>query len=582
MNSKSTEIKGLIYESFVNLALEKITNHTVEWHPKLKGLISEQDFALFKERKLILVVGVTYWGSHEAAKMKFWRIHEDIYEVFEEYSEAIFLHILFEKNLASDDNLVDLINEMCAFASIYEDNSNCIKTLKSYVSEDEKILSFGSGKSAISFASKSLELEDEKFRLAILDLSNIIQKIINSHSKNPELLQILSISSNAGILSKNFHVCEIRETFFKPALIALLNIGVRNINNVFDVYEDGGCKPNSLRELGLLKKLDLLNIKTSLTKDVELNENLKQLLKMGRKWCIDQLYIIDNALQNTHNSASSLYEHYRDITNDELVSKRIKLLTFAKDEDSLREVLLNDQDGRLRCWPLDYFVIIQRDHTKGKKYGFKKLSSELNIPYIGGISPLSKFASGNVNSLSKSEISLLCNTMCKYIKGWEYIKLSIDTIQKDRRITLMKKLSVLDLVVGSYLSKQLPSEVNIQENFSVRHPLAHKIKNKNAGRTDFNFKISWGNRQVYLFVVSTYEATHKHKEVSGRLRAAWGSGLDYHQSKCLLLVDGNFLIESTDERVKMLASAGWNGAFYFDELNSLVNYISNFLFDSNS
>src|SRR4051794_25382305 len=96
MCNVETESKGLVYEAFVNAALERLYPGRVRPHPFLPGVLADQDAAVEGSDGIEFVVGVTHWGSHETAKMKFWRIQEDVFEVHERYPRKPFVHVLFE------------------------------------------------------------------------------------------------------------------------------------------------------------------------------------------------------------------------------------------------------------------------------------------------------------------------------------------------------------------------------------------------------------------------------------------------------------------------------------------------------
>ena len=133
------------------------------------------------------------------------------------------------------------------------------------------------------------------------------------------------------------------------------------------------------------------------------------------------------------------------------------------------------------------------------------------------------------------------------------------------------------MLLQQYLSENFPVDASIGKK-RVRHPATDAAKNRSAGATDFNLKIEWKNKRVWIFVAATYETTHKHKELSGRLRGAKAAGDVGSNDLAVILADGNLLFASSRaERIKMMSDAGWGGAYYLNELEQLGNDISSFL-----
>src|SRR5262249_19238340 len=150
MSNTETEAKGLLYEGFVDCALERLYPGRVEWHPYLGGVIAGQDFVVRKRGKPWLVLGVTYWGSHETAKMKLWRIHEDVFEIYEVYPRAAFVHVLFEQG--TEAGLARLVAALCGGAAVSQEDCGAIKELQSSAISDREVRTFGRGEDEIRAA----------------------------------------------------------------------------------------------------------------------------------------------------------------------------------------------------------------------------------------------------------------------------------------------------------------------------------------------------------------------------------------------------------------------------------------------
>jgi hypothetical protein len=569
MPATKSEAKGLIYEAFVALAIEKSSLGTFVLHPPLVSVPSEQDLAIMRKSKILAILGVTFWGSHEAAKMKFWRIHEDVFEVFCADSSIVSGHVLFERNPDSDESMCSLVRELCGGFSVDSSNCNAIAILQEYVASDAHIRQFGKGEQAVLEACRSLFSSDTRFRNAIESLSRAIETSFTVHRRDDSLLNVLRAAQRPISQNRSFQCTGSRETYFKPALLALLSVA-SVLDSVFHEYNTGGIQ--ALARPGLLKDTGLISLR-GIRQEVVLSLPLKQLLDMGGDWCKRQLAALGAALRDSSHPAHAMYEHYRDMIDGKLVADRVAKLTHANTAKQFRDLLVRRNEGESRCWPLDYFMAIQREHVPAGKFGFQRLSDELGVKYIGGISSLPRFAAGDLSALSDDKVRLLSQIMAGYSKKWKAAKTSAGVVQEDRRVTLMKKLPVLEIMVSHSIKESLP-KAQISENVVAKHPMSDRVDNKNAGSTQFNFRIDANNKRSWIFIVSAYEATHKHKEVSGRLRAAYASAVVAPADLKLLLVDGLFFAANGyQKRCEILHSAGWDGAFYFDEMDELITAI---------
>jgi glutamine phosphoribosylpyrophosphate amidotransferase len=79
--------------------------------------------------------------------------------------------------------------------------------------------------------------------------------------------------------------------------------------------------------------------------------------------------------------------------------------------------------------------------------------------------------------------------------------------------------------------------------------------------------------------VSAYDTSHKHKEVSGRIRTTKLSN-EYPNSsdnKHILVIDGTILGNAPESIVKMMYQAGWDEIYYADELDEMASDIAIYL-----
>jgi hypothetical protein len=566
MSVTETEAKGLLYEGFVDCALERLYPGRVEWHPHLGGVIAEQDFVVRKGEKLWLVVGVTHWGSHETAKMKLWRIHEDVFEVHQAYPEAIFVHILFEQR--TEASLAQLVAALCGGAAVSEKDCAALAALQSYAGSDAEVRSFGRGQDAVRTACRERSATDPRFRAAIDGLARAITAAVARHQRSPQLKQFLASARKPAGKTAPFEFSGPRRTHVKEALLALLQLGSAGVREVFACHARG--RLDALARLAALREHKLLNTANGILPMPA--PALAQLLALGQEWVQAQLTLLERALRDPAHRAYAYLDHYRDMTDRAGCAARLARLCSCRTARDMAALLRARSGMHSRCWPLDYFLAVERRHHKGK-FGHTKLSTELGLKCIGGVSPLPRFAAGNLTRLDAAKVKHLARLMLARIAQWDPTRATADTIQADRRTTLLKKLPALEILVHEHLRRSLPGATVVCER-AVRHPLAVASAKPQAGTTEFNFQLTAGSRTALLFLVSSTEATHKHKELSGRLRAAWAAGLP-PDTRCLLLIDGNFLAGGdADLRQRMLGEAGWDRALYLDEMDRLTQRLA--------
>jgi hypothetical protein len=565
MSTTETEAKGLLYEGFVHFALERLYPGRVEWHPYLGGVIAAQDFVVRKGDKPWLVVGVTHWGSHETAKMKLWRIHEDVFEVYQAYPHALFAHVLFEQG--TEAGLARLVAALCGGAAVSQEECGAIPVLQTYAASDRAVRAFGRGRDEIRAGCRDHYARDLRFRKAINELAQAIAAAVARHRRGSLLKQFLASARRPPGKSTGFAFSGPRVTNFKAALVALLQLGSAGVREVFVHSARGG--PGGLVKMTALAESGLLSTDSGILPTP--TPALTQILVLGEEWAQRQLTLLERALRDPAHRAHPYQVHFCDVAEPCACAARLARLRACRTERDLTALLGDRADGRTRCWPLDYFLAIERKHHKGK-FGHTKLSAALGLKCIGGVSDLPLFARGDGTRLGEPGVKRLVALMWARMARWDPRNSTADVVRVDRRTTLLKKLPALEILVEDELRRSLPG-VEIVPDRPVRHPLAAALGNSRAGVTEFNFQLTAGGRTALLFIVSSWEATHKHKEVSGRLRAAWAAGLP-SDTRCCLLIDGNFLAGGdADLRQRMLSDAGWDGAFYFDELDRLATHL---------
>ncbi|TGE37199.1 hypothetical protein E4K67_15105 [Desulfosporosinus fructosivorans] len=574
MAGEESEKKGIIYEAFTLLAIEKQIGGPVLWDPNLSGVIADQDLAYSSEDDPKFVVGVTHWGSHEASNKKFWRANEDFFEVKCAFPNSSFVHVLYEKNINSDDALDNIIRKTCNGQALSIQNSVAIPKLQAYVSNKGKVKQFGSGKDNVLLICRALYNDNSEFRRLIDKLGEEISELIACDYEDDF---VNAFVKREGIrkhkrrgkitLSGN------RETYYKLGLLTLLKIDPNILNETIEAITRKEVKGLSTAVIEVLKAQGLIE-KARI--GVKIHPMLKDIASLGEGWYEEFKNVIARHVYSADSSLRHYIDHYSDVVDQDRRQYLLNYLINASSSDQLYKASLGVEPYTTkRVWVVDYFMSVKRQLTQGKKYGFKKLSQEMNLPYIGGISPLPSFASGNIESIDEPHKKRLFEYIFLSIKGWNLTEVSHELILKDRMTTLMKKFDVLEIMVlDSLLNKKIPNNY-IQASRGINHPLAGSSGNASAGRTDFNFCISNGLKSVLIFIVSAYDSSHKHKEISARLRwAQLSSDYPSGEVKHILVLDGTLLGSMPEPKLAMMFDAGWDEIYYPDELDSMVESVS--------
>lgn len=580
MPSDESEKKGRIYEAFVKLAYEKKYNRIILWEPDIPGVIANQDIVYPTTQSPETVIAVTYWGSHETANKKFWRTVEDRYEIYCAFPEAAFLSIVFEINAGSDAALDEILSDLCFGRALSERTSSSLSNLQKYVDSDEKVRSFGRGKDAVYASCVHLYTNDSIFRQLIDNLGEEINgKLSNGISDFEWCKQYLD--KEAELRSNRTSAIGIsgyRHTFYKKGLIQLLRFSNEEIALVLRLIEENKLSQLAEPLKDRLKEAKLITERT-IGHTIVPSDELSSIATIGGSGYsslsaqIAELVEIPTDLTDLWHYK----DHYRDITDS---NRRRSLFshfqTIQTAEDILQSIHGVGDIHTQRIWIVDYYLAIKRVLTKGK-YGFKKLSQELDLPYIGGISPLPQFVAGKDDEITSEKQQQLFEKIAEEILRIDFSSLSDQVIVHDRSVTLMKKFNILELLVINALLKAEIPEYMIHRNHDLKNILV-RDRNARAGTTEMNFVVAQGNRAAQIFIVSAYDASHKHKEVSGRARMFKQSAdLQYGEYTNIIVLDGTLLDETPEKKLKMMYESGWDAVYFADELDSMAQRIKAFL-----
>ena len=582
MPSDESEKKGRVYEAFVKLAVEKVINIRLCWEEDIPGVLANQDFSYPSSSHPELVIAVTYWGSHETANKKFWRTVEDRFEVYCAFPAASFLSIVFEKNKDSDDALDDILKNICLGKELSERYSSAILPLQEYVNSDEAVSSFGAGKEGVFSACERKYETEEEFRTLINilgeEIKQIIQQPITDYLRWVPLLEEESASQSRR--TNNLILSGCRNTYYKKGLIRLLQFSKDEVQIVLSAIEDGSWDAVDDSLIRRLISADLIK-KQAIGGRITVSNELRSISAIGStgygKLAEQVGQLVEG--QDPTSDFPAYLDHYNDITKS---SHREALFAYfcaiRSSEDIERSLHGVDGAETQRIWVVDYYLALKRAQVRGGKYGMKKLSQRLGIPYIGGISPLPSFVSGDLDAISCEKKQELFQYISEDITTFDFEKISPETIVHDRTITLMKKFNILELLTKNALLSARISPEWIKPNCNIRNPYAENTGNEYAGRTEFNYSITANGKAVYIFIVSAYDASHKHKEIAGRNRTMKVSpDINPGNNLSIVILDGTLLSETPEKKIKIMYKAGWDYLFYADELELMANTIYRFL-----
>lgn len=574
------EKKGKVYEAFVKIAVEHACKISLGWEVDIPRVIANQDFSFPERGAPSLVLAVTHWGSHEAANKKFWRTVEDRFEVYDSYPKAKFVSVLFEMPKDSDEALDELLRIVCNGRALSRVNSAAIIALQTYVDSDDKVKSFGRGKDAVLTTVVDMYDSNVAFRNAIANLGSELKGLINGSHKKYNFIQPLlkRVRSNSARRKEDAYISSFKNTYYKAGLIGTLFFDPTAMCNVFSALRAHNWRcvsPSLLRQLVSMKMVKISGIRRKVVPSKELislsQMSDKEYLKVRNQFCS----CVDDPTSSLH----FCKDHFLDLVDS---NRRGKLLKYLQEAKTLEELLAVETgiDGVVtqRVWIIDYFCAIKRNFVHAKEYGIRKLSNELGFEYTGGgvSSPIPVYAQGNLERISLKEKRRLFAHILQEKEKFDWSKVNGAMIAVDRMTTMKKKFDVIELLISNALAKSGIGAVT--PKFSVKNPVTASWVNAVAGITIYNFRLDGRNRAVLLFVVSSYDATHKHKELSGRVRLADVSGsLDGIPHKNIVVLDGTVFDSEPESKLKMLSKAGWDAVYYVDELGTMAQTVAQYL-----
>jgi hypothetical protein len=223
------------------------------------------------------------------------------------------------------------------------------------------------------------------------------------------------------------------------------------------------------------------------------------------------------------------------------------------------------------------------------RYSYDVLSRETNLPMIGGFSPIPMFIRGE-GDIPEDDLKKISEVLASHLAsiGLDVIEKNIDNIVRktcrQNLITLAKHRTINFLKLFTLLKlKEYGYEI-LQEAVPIRSCLSAYAGAK-TGTADsiYTFKIKKNNLNIIVDVIAAYEQTHKHKEMSARIRMSryqWNEKVKNFEEfkeidKWILVLDGPWeeLTGGKTKFFEMLYEAGWDIITYPDQLEDILNSI---------
>lgn len=603
MLRKYYELGGKLYEAVTACGLEDL-NAKYTWNPPLLLMHIVPDFVIPNEENPKKVILVTHSTSSFGTKMKFLRNIEELFEIKTRISPAcVALNIVYSSERGWKAQLLDI------FEKVFD--GNLIVFRKEYGAAFLNLLH-----KIVLKGMKDLSFEEAKTKVkeAIVNNSDL-KKVYQAHFLR-DLDKLLHSSLNEDLLllwkkeydrTSSAHEFEkrisIRDTFFKRGLLNTLFLTtdeLEYLSNWAKISEsqvmvlEGKLKEffPHLQDLGLVNAR-----KTLFGKEANLDKALFFILKR----------MTLNKIKSFHEFALQRYPKLKGyifkLKDTAKLRKIIRLLcrewrrrTSMPIESLICKMLKTCDEysqrlkvGSTRNWILETIMDIIRYFKPDIRYSYDVLSRESDLPMIGGFSPIPMFVRGE-KKLTDDELERVSMALGNHMRSinTREIEANIDgivhescrhtfiTLAKHRTINLLKLLILRKL--------QESGCQDIEEGVRVRSVLA-EYSGAPVGTADstYTFQAKKANMSLIVDAIAAYAQTHKHKEMSARVRMSrykWKEDTkEFSERKeidrWILVLDGPWK-ELSGERTKfyeMLLEAGWDFITYPDQLSRIINQL---------
>lgn len=581
--AKAYEAGGKLYEAMIALALNRQKKH-YHWEETLPGVGVVSDFVIYDKDSPVMTLLVTHSTSESGTHMKYWRNIEELFDLKSYKPSMTVCNITFfsswKPELAKIATAVfdgDFNLERKPYAAdLGEETAQMLPHIKGVSKNDTVSLLENKMKTAPYFA----ELFSQFERDFIYDVLE---------AKTKDALRPLWESEKKRCDGTGPLNCRISNTWFKCGLIKLAFFTVDERQEIY----------------------------TAIEKRRKLSSIIKEKIQLffgpsgSRIGMVDQHlnYVVENlGSKLTENVITGVEKHHGAKVLDYLQIGRntSALISFINDDiasifslpqKQAEEYIVSniqacyDADSPHRNTFLDLCFVLCK--FSDSRFSYDVAVREGNIAHGSGpdrFGGVDRCILGNelpsADTLSKLS-QVLYARLTRVTDYAALIKEILPNSIHQNYVTLVKHRTINylhELVEQKFRSMGWTIE-NTEEKF--RSCLSDYANAPiNTGDITFTYTLSNGGKRVLLQVICAYTATHKHKELPGKLRAArysWDKknqrfevNANFRYNAVILLLDGcwSSLFASESKLIECFRKSGWTKIICIDEfmqMNDLLN-----------
>jgi hypothetical protein len=570
---KVYEAGGKVYEALVSLALDELkAQHS--WGGRLPNILIDSDFILPDSESPKHVILVTHSTSESGTNIKYWRNIEELFELKSNYRNILVTNIVFGENWK--ENLLNI------FAEVFDGNLIILRKpyyeeLTEYLNVIAKNVSKKSNAETKQVINNLLKTE-KRFQEAFKHFKSDLDSQILSAFINSDLTELWNLERDREVRNKVKNKVKIENTYVKAGLVKLAFLSEKDRNEVYSFVKKRTALSKTL--ISFLQSIGLLEVRPKIGGSLFIiDEHIKYVINQIEESLLKKVFKV------TENKYGTRYTDYFEIFRDwekfeDFVCNEMPKLTKLP-EPAVKKIILNriKSDFILTRKQRNHFLSLLISLCKyfDKKFSFDVIIREGNISRAKGLdrfAGIDKLLLGDFLPKDETLIKLV-DVLWDRLKQQDWNKSSqivkdifqnafhqtFITIVKHRTINLLRELVLLIFENDGWVVEELSPKFRscLSEYAGVPN---------NVADPSFSFILKKNNRKILCHVVAAYEATHKHKEYPGKLRAARyecikkDKNISFRtllEDESLLILDGLWidLFSGEEKVIKAFQSAGW-------------------------
>ena len=602
MARKYYELGGKLYEAVTACGLEDLGFEYV-LNPPLLLMHVVPDFVIPEEKNPKIVILVTHSTAQAGTKMKFLRNIDELFEIKSRiYPKCKAINLIYSSKRGWKPQLLHILRKvfdgnLVIFNQEYGQefldrlHKNALTQIEGLIFEETK-------ERVRNIIESNKRLREIYHKYFLTDLKEVLSSPLNQ-----ELVELWKREyGRVQSLDKRKWKIKMKNTYFKRGLIKASFLNKSEIELLHGNVSQGGSRtfkldgvPKNVEQH--LLELGLIEIFQTLTgREASLDQELCYILsRMNVKEIISFIEIVRKEYPDVDNFLFKM----RDTTKlREMIS--IICNGLQRDdkpyEDTIFQMLkeCHEQDDYLgfqttRNWVFETCMDIIRHFVPKHRYSFDVLCEEANLQRGQGLARFSyvDFFERKARNLPDEKLQKISKVFANHFKSLrvENIKNSMEKIVSTTChfifITLAKHRTInfLKPYVRQILERH-DFEI-MEEGVRIRSNLSEYAGAKvGAADSTYTFSVSKKGQIMIVDVIAAYAGTHKHKEMSARIRMSkyvWDKRKRSFEElkqirRWILVLDGPWkkLSGGKTKFFEMLYESGWDFVTYPDELPNIL------------